>query len=100
MTAVPRPFAMRSVPSRIAGPLRRVARRRWRLLAVRGIVQTLLAGLTLLLAAALLVGLFNYAAAPVAVRVAVSAIVWGAVVAAGGYFLRPVVRRRSLAQTA
>ena len=70
------------------------------MLAARGIILTLLGGLTLILVAALLIGLFDYAAAPTLVRIIVSVLVWGSVIAGGVYFLLPAMRKRSLVQTA
>src|SRR3954447_25979616 len=100
MTAIPQPNSTRMVSERILSPLQQVARRQWSVLAARGIILTLLAGLTLILVAALLIGLFDYAAAPTFVRIIVSVLVWGVVVAGGVYFLLPAMRKRSLVQTA
>src|SRR3712207_2433307 len=106
MSAIPQPNSPRMVSERILDPLRQVARRQWSVLAAKGVIQTLLVSLTLILLVALAIALLaraellDYAAVPVWVRVAVSLVVWGAVVAAGVYFLRPALRKRSLVQTA
>src|SRR4051812_48586523 len=100
MSAIPQPQSTRMVSERILDPLRQVARRHWSVLAARGVIMTLLVSLTLILAVALLIGLFDYAAAPVIVRIIVSVIVWAGVIVAGVHFLRPALRTRSLVQTA
>ena len=52
MTAIPQPNSTRMVSERILSPLQQVARRQWSVLAARGIILTLLGGLTLILVAA------------------------------------------------
>ena len=53
MTAIPQPGSGRLVSDRILDPLRQVARRQWMVLAAKGVLQTLLLGLGLLLLVAL-----------------------------------------------
>ena len=100
MSAIPQPGSTRLVgPSeRILSPLRQVARRHWGVLAAKGVLQTLIVSLTLILAVAL--GMSFFRDIPVAIRVALAVLVWGSVIVAGVYFLRPALRRRSLVRTA
>jgi hypothetical protein len=98
MSAIPQPTSSRFVSERILEPLRQVARRQWTVLATRGVIQTLLFSLGLILAAVLILGRFNNI--PVWVRIPVAAIVWGLVIGSAIRFLRPALRRRSLVRTA
>lgn len=93
MTAIPRP-----VSDRLAAPLRRVARRRWVVLAAVGVLQTLAAGLLALLAAAMLLGYFQNLWMPV--RVALAAIAWALVIFAAARFMRPALTRWGLSRAA
>lgn len=98
MTAIPQPSPASLVTDRIVEPLRQVARRRWRVSAIRGAFQALIVALTLLLPVSLFFGFLPNL--PVSLRVALAALAWGAVAAAAVYFLRPALRRRRLAQAA
>lgn len=97
MTAIPQ-NRLAPPPPRIAGPLRLVARRQWSVLATRGVVLTLLASLSILLAALLVIGLVPHV--PYGGRVATASGVWAAVLVVAIYFLRPAMRKRTLVGTA
>jgi hypothetical protein len=98
MTAIPQPGSGRIVSERILDPLRRVARRQWIVLAAQGALQTLLLGLGLLLMVALFFGFFI--GMPLVMRLLLAAACWGGIVAGAIYFLRPALRRYSLANAA
>jgi hypothetical protein len=98
MTAIPRPLPARPVPDRLAGPLRRVARRHWNVLAAVSILKTLIAGLVALLAAAMLLGYFQWLWMPV--RIAIAVIAWAVVIGSAVRFLRPVLYRWGLSRAA
>ena len=70
MSAIPQPASTRFVSERILEPLRQVARRQWTVLATKGVIQTLLFSLGLILAAVLILGRFDNI--PVWVRVPVA----------------------------
>lgn len=61
MTAIPQ---SRVVQDRLEAPLKHVARRQWSVLAARGVIQTLLVSLAIILAAMLVIS-FLPALAPV-----------------------------------
>src|SRR3712207_395990 len=94
MSAIPHPAAT----DRILHRLRQVARRRWGVTLARGVLQALLAAMTIVLVAVL--GMAPFLEIPVAVRVTAAVLVWGAVLASIIYFLRPALSRRSLVRTA
>src|SRR3984957_12160856 len=98
MSAIPQPTSSRFISERILEPLRQVARRQWTVLATKGVIQTLLFSLGLILAAVLILGRFNNI--PTWVRVPVAVIVWGSVIGSAIRFLRPALQRRSLVRTA
>jgi len=95
MTAIPQ---SRVSSERLENPLKQVARRQWSVLAARGVIQTLLASLAIILGGMLIIGFFPDM--PLWARVAASIAVWGSVLACGIHFLRPAMRRRSLVATA
>ena len=95
MTAIPQHGL---VSEKLRNPLRRVAARQWNVLAARGALQALAVALVVLLPAALLLG--HFAGMPDWVRWPLASLAWIAVLAAAGYFLRPALRRRSLADAA
>jgi hypothetical protein len=97
MSAIPQPGS-RFVSERILEPLRQVARRQWTVLATKGVIQTLLFSLGLILAAVLILGRFNNI--PAWIRIPVAIIVWGSVIGSAIRFLRPALQRRSLVRTA
>ena len=97
MTAIPQP-APRMISDRILDPLRQVARRQWLVLAAKGVLQTLVVCLGLLLGTALLFGFWG--SMPVALRVILAVLVWGTVFVAGVCFLRPALHKRRLSQAA
>src|SRR5687768_279279 len=98
MTAIPQPSSSQMISDRIVEPLRAVARRQWLVLAGKGVLQTLVVALGVLLGAALLFGVFQHM--PVALRVVLALAVWGVAVAAAVSFLRPALQRRRLSQAA
>lgn len=95
MTAIPQ---SRAVRQNLEAPLKQVARRQWSVLATRGVLQTLLVSLTVILAAMLIISFLP--ALPLWGRITAAVLVWGTVLAAGIYFLRPAMKRRSLVSTA
>ncbi len=97
MSAIPQPGS-RIVSERILEPLRQVARRQWTVLATKGVIQTLLFSLALILAAVLILGRFSNI--PAWIRIPVAIIVWGSVIGSAVRFLRPALQRRSLVRTA
>ena len=97
MTAIPH-SGSRGLSDRIVQPLRLVAARHWKIAAARGVLQTLCAALSVLLVAALLLG--SVSAMPAALRIALAGLAWGSVAFAAVRFLRPAVRRRTLADAA
>lgn len=98
MTAIPQPNASRFMSERLAKPLREVARREWKLHATRGLLHLLACGLSAVLVASLLLGYGS--GAPAWARMTVAAVTWATVLAASIRFLRPVLRRRTLAGAA
>src|SRR5690348_10295746 len=97
MTAIPQPRHT-LLSGRIIDPLREIVRRHWLVRATVGVIQTLIAGLTVLLVAALLLGYFEHLW--MSLRVALAAIAWAAVLAAAIHLLRPVIRKWNLSLAA
>lgn len=97
MTAIPQP-RHQLLSDRVANPLREVAHRHWFVRAAVGVLQTLIAGLGVLLLASLLLGSFDRLWAPV--RMMVAACAWGGILASAVYFLRPAFRRWTLSRAA
>ena len=98
MTAISEPGTPGAIPDRIARPLLDVSRRQWKLAAAGGALRTLLVALAAVLAASLLLGHLPTLSGPL--RVAVAATAWAVVVAAAMHYLRPALRRPSLADAA
>jgi hypothetical protein len=98
MTAIPQPGASRLASERLTKPLRDVASRQWNLLAATGALRALGVGLAVVLVASLMLGFFS--GVPFWLRIALSVLTWAAVLAAAAYFLRPALRRRTLADAA
>jgi len=98
MTAIPQPGSSRAVSDRIAGPLRQVAARQWNVVAATGVLKTLAAALALLLLTAVVLG--TAATLPGALRIILAAAAWAVVATSGAIFLRPALRRRTLADAA
>jgi hypothetical protein len=98
MTAIPEPGTARFVSERLTKPLRDVASRQWNLLAATGVLRALGAGLAVVLVSSLVLGFFS--GAPAWLRIPLSALAWATVLAATVYFLRPALRRRTLADAA
>ena len=94
MTAIPSHLA----PSSLTGPLRAIARRQWFVVAAVGVLRTLIAGLCILLGAALILGALPGLWMPV--RVVLAALAWLTVLAAAVIFLRPALRRWNLSRAA
>lgn len=86
------------VSDRIANPLREVSQRQWTVLAARGILQTLVVALGVLLAASLLLGYLPGIWMPL--RIAVAALVWVVVIYESYKSLRPALARWSLSAAA
>jgi hypothetical protein len=95
MSAIPTPS---SLSASIAGPLRRVAGRKWWLVAGTGLLQLMIVVLTVVLAAVLVLGTF--ADLPYAARVALGFVAWGAVGMSVVVFLKPALVRRPLSHVA
>jgi hypothetical protein len=98
MSATPHPYGFTPVSQKLTGPLREVGRRRWRLAASVGALQTAAFGLLALLGAALLLGSFQNM--PAILRLPLALAAWGALAWAAVRFLRPALRRWSLAESA
>lgn len=95
MSAIPR---LNGLSERVSGPLREVAKRRWRLAAGTGLLQLLIICLTVWLATALIAG--SITDLPRVGRVALGVFAWGTLVGSLVVFLRPAFARRSLSSVA
>src|SRR5256885_728786 len=95
MSAIPTPS---SLSASIAAPLRRVAGRKWWLVAGRGLLQLMIVVLTIVLAAVLVLGAFPDL--PFAARAGLGFVAWAAVGAAVVVFLKPALVRRRLSDVA
>ncbi|HWE04871.1 MAG TPA: DUF4175 family protein [Tepidisphaeraceae bacterium] len=86
------------ISTRISNPLREVAQRQWTVLAARGVLQTLVVGMGLLLVASLLLG---YATGiPVVIRILLALAVWTAVIWSAVRGLRPALHRWNMSRAA
>src|SRR4051794_25568411 len=95
MSAIPR---NRVLSETVAGPLRKVAGRRWWLLTGTGVLQSLIVCLTVWLAAALIAG--SLPDLPAIARVALSILAWGSLIACIIVFVKPILARHSLSTVA
>src|SRR6476646_7067754 len=98
MTAIPQPGSSRAVSDRIARPLRQVAARQWNVVAATGGLKTLAVALALVLLTAVVLG--TVATLPATLRIFLAAAAWALVAISGMIFLRPALRRRTLADAA
>lgn len=98
MSATPQPYGLPAVSKKLTGPLREVGRRHWMLAASVGALQTAAFGLLALLAAALLLGSFQNM--PAILRVPLALAAWGIFIWTAVRFLRPALRRWSIAESA
>ena len=98
MTAIPQPGPTPLLSDRLAKPLRDVASRQWALSAAGGALRALLVALIVVLAGALLLGYFDRL--PRVPRIIIAASAWATVLAAAVHYLRPLFRRRTLADAA
>jgi len=87
-----------AISARIANPLRAVSQRHWTVLAARGVLQTLVVSLLLLLGMSMLLGWAREV--PAAVRLAAAAVTWAAVLWITFRSLKPALHRWSLSSTA
>jgi hypothetical protein len=95
MSAIPQPSLVSDVLIR---PLRRVAARRWWLVAATGLLQLFIVACTVVLATALVLGTFSELT--VTSRIALSAFAWATLIISLLTFLKPAFARRPLSAVA
>ena len=87
-----------SISDRIVHPLREVSQRQWTMLAARGMLKTLVVGLSLVLAASLLLGFLP--GIPAVLRIAFAVLTWATVLWWTIKSLKPALHRWSLTDSA
>lgn len=86
------------ISTRITTPLRQVATRQWTVLAARGIVQTLVISLAVLLLVAVPLGFFE--GMHVVLRVALAGMAWATIICTTVFCLKPALNRWNLSRAA